>query len=195
MNPRLSKKELADLVQQMTDYEYILALDQSTTKVGYSLWQNGELIKYGTFSPRSHSIVDVRIHEIGFWFTGILDILEKDCEGGLDNTLFLFEDIQFQTKINGSNKYFGNHDGNVITFKVLSMLLGVLKNICVDKNLHYSIVSPSSWKSVIGVKSKYREEQKKETKNIIKEEFDLDVSEDIADAIGIGWSYIIEESQ
>lgn len=179
----------------MIETRYVFSLDQSTSKVGYSLWEDGELIKYGSFTPRRNLSADMRIHEITIWLQGVLDILIKDC-GGEHNITCLVEDIQFQTTINGSKKYFNNASANnIATFKVLAMLLGAIKTLFIDKHLYYETIAPSSWKSIVGIKSKYRNEQKEETKRLVREELGVDVSEDEADAICIAWSYIIEKTQ
>ena len=169
----------------MIETRYVFSLDQSTSKVGYSLWEDDELIKYGSFTPRRNLSADMRIHEITIWLQGVLDILIKDC-GGEHNITCLVEDIQFQTTINGSKKYFNNASANnIATFKVLAMLLGAIKTLFIDKHLYYETIAPSSWKSIVGIKSKYRNEQKEETKRLVREELGVDVSEDEADAICI----------
>lgn len=165
---------------------YIYALDQSTTKVGYSLWEDGKIIQTGSFEPANKKYLDIRINEIFSWFANSLDVISADGE----KIHVVFEDIQLQTKINGSSKYFDNNESNVLTFKALAGLLSVLKNCCVEKEIEYSILTPSQWKSTVGIKNKYRREQKLETIEFVLNKFDLVVGEDEADAIGIGYAYI-----
>lgn len=79
-----------------------------------------------------------------------------------------------------------------MTFKVLAKLQGVLINTCIIKNIKYEIIQPSHWKKNIGIKSKYRRDQKKEAMELVDEIFGENATEDEADAICIGANYIKE---
>ncbi len=58
--------------------------------------------------------------------------------------------------------------------------------IMFKNDLGFCVVEPSAWKSHIGIKSRKRVEQKQETISFVKNTYNLSVSEDEADAIGIG---------
>ena len=56
-------------------------------------------------------------------------------------------------------------------------------------DIGFVIVKPSEWKGICKIKGRKREEQKLNTIAFVLDEFGLNVSEDIADSIGIGvWS-------
>jgi hypothetical protein len=55
-----------------------------------------------------------------------------------------------------------------------------------ELDVGFTIVQPSAWKSYSNIKGRKREEQKANTVQMIKEKFNLDVSENEADSIGIG---------
>jgi len=87
----------------------------------------------------------------------------------------VFEDTQFQK--------------SYLTFKELSQLQGVLMAHLFDINIGFEIVPPSTWKSFNKIKGRKRIEQKANTIQMVKDKYNLDLSEDICDAIGIGiWS-------
>lgn len=84
----------------------------------------------------------------------------------------VFEDVQFQN--------------NQLTYKNLANLQGAIMAYLFELNLGFQIIEPSAWRSFCSIKGKKREEQKKNTQEFVKDKFGLDVSEDVADAIGIG---------
>lgn len=85
----------------------------------------------------------------------------------------VFEDIQFQQ--------------NYGTFKQLSQLQGILMAELFKLDIGFHIIEPSAWKSFCGIKGRKREEQKKNTQAFVKMMYKVGVSEDEADAIGIGF--------
>lgn len=93
----------------------------------------------------------------------------------IDNTLpdfIVFENVQFQQ--------------NYSTFQQLSQLQGVIMAHLFKTNIGFEIIEPSAWKSFCGIKGRKREEQKRNTQIFIKDKYDIEASEDEADAIGIG---------
>lgn len=84
----------------------------------------------------------------------------------------VLEDVQFQN--------------NYATFQQLSQLQGVIISILFERNIGFQFVQPTKWKSYCNIKGKKRIEQKANTIQMVKSKYNLDVSEDEADAIGIG---------
>lgn len=85
------------------------------------------------------------------------------------------ENVQFQKNYN--------------TYQQLSQLQGVIFAILFELNIPFIIIEPLAWKSFCKIKGKNRKEQKANTIQMVKEKFNLEASEDEADAIGIGlWS-------
>ena len=65
--------------------------------------------------------------------------------------------------------------------------------MCLDEGIEYEVIAPSHWKSIIKIKSKYRRDQKKEAMEFVDSFFGENATEDEADAICIGYSYIKEK--
>jgi len=87
----------------------------------------------------------------------------------------VFEDTQFQKSYK--------------TYQELSQMQGVLMNVLFDLDIGFEIVSPGTWRSYSKIKGRKRIEQKANTIQMIKDKYNLELSEDICDAIGIGlWS-------
>ena len=87
----------------------------------------------------------------------------------------VFEDTQFQKSYK--------------TYQELSQMQGVLMNVLFDLDIGFEIVSPGTWRSYSKIKGRKRIEQKLNTIQMIKDKYNLELSEDICDAIGIGlWS-------
>lgn len=143
----------------------ILAFDQASYTSGYSLYSNRNLIDYGTYTVTGNSDIE-RIGLIKQWMVNLINIYEPDIVG--------FEGIQYQT---GSG---------VTTFEVLARLAGVLLETCWEMKVPFKVVHTKTWKSNAGVKGKTRVDQKRSMRLIVKNWFGIDVSEDAADAIGIG---------
>lgn len=163
-----------------------ISLDQSTTACGYAVWENSCLIGHGVYKPSALDSADKRIEEIRKWFSSLLEY----CAQKGNIKLIYFEDIQLQETINGSKKYFGNSQNNVVTFKTLAHLQGVLANVCLQNGYEYKFITPSSWKSKCGIKSQYRRDQKKETMDFVDKIYNITSKEDEADAICIGKSQL-----
>ena len=85
----------------------------------------------------------------------------------------IFEGVQYQS--------------NQLTYSQLSQLQGVIMGYLFDINIGFEIVSPSTWRKYSNIKGRKRIEQKKNTQIFVKEKYKLNVDEDTADAIGIGY--------
>lgn len=146
----------------------ILALDQAARTSGYSIWINDKLFKNGTFTIDSTKSMDKRLKD----FYNHIDSLAK--EQNLD--YIVFENIQLQGNVN-----------NVETFKTLAYVQAIVLLYCGNNNIPYLCLAPSHWRKVLGGKfGRSRDEQKKSAKKYVKDNFNLEVSSDAADAICIG---------
>lgn len=95
----------------------------------------------------------------------------------------MLEDIQMQSQ-------------NVVTYKKLAMLLGVLISLFQEMGLGHTIVPPTRWKSFCKIGGRKRAEQKANTLAFVREKFGLgNISEDMADAIALGWYAVNNESE
>jgi Holliday junction resolvasome RuvABC endonuclease subunit len=160
-------KCLRQFFQKGFDKIRILAIDQAKT-TGYAVFENNELVEYG--------IID--LGKKTDKYENILYFARQEISRLIDNVkadIIVIEDIQQQNQ-------------NVSTYKKLAMLMGVLLCLFQENNVSYDIVPPTRWKSFCKIQGRKRQEQKDNTVLFVKERFGLnDVTEDMADAISIGW--------
>lgn len=148
----------------------ILAFDQASNLTGYSVYKNGELIKYGVLSLKditkasfSEVAYDEKVENVKQFLIRSLDFFKPD--------IVAIEDIQRQS--------------NIKTFKDLAYLQGVLKNYLYINNIPFIVLSPSMWRSELKIKGRKRVDVKRNAQLYIKDKFNIEVTEDEADAICI----------
>lgn len=151
----------------------ILAFDQASITSGWSVFDDEKLIKFGHWSSDGRHSTE-RIAQTKQWMASMIKKWNPDK--------IIFEDIQLQTyKKNPSEVV-----EMVTTFKKLAHLQGVLKNYCYENGLIYKVVVPSTWRHHSEVKGNNRTDQKRSAQIIVKQLYDINVSQDEADAILIG---------
>lgn len=143
----------------------ILCLDQATKISGYSVFEDGNLVDYGVVKIKKKE--NDGIERIRLMNEEIIKLIKK-----VNPNFIVFEDVQFQR--------------NYGTFKQLSQLQGVIMAYLFKLNIGFQIIEPSAWKSFCSIKGRKRAEQKKNTQIFVKDKYGKEVSEDEADAIGIG---------
>ena len=157
-----------------TDVNRILALDAATSITGYSIYDNKVLVGYGTFKTNSSYEAPERINQVKNWLKAAIKEWEPDFIG--------IENIQLQ-------KYGAKAtDVQVKTFQTLANLQGVLLDIIFEANVKHDIVYPSEWRSYCGINDgdTHRDAKKKAAQAKAKIWYDIDCTEDEADAICIG---------
>ena len=145
----------------------LLALDQSSRITGYSIFKDGELIKYG--------LIKLTDDDIGLRLNKLRNRLAV-LIANYDINEIIFEDIYMA----------GEKINSIPTFKVLAEVFGICEELCVDLNIKHQAVIAKVWKANINIKGKTRAEQKKNTKDYVLQKYNLKVSEDVSDAICIG---------
>lgn len=147
-----------------------LALDQALQTSGWAIFNNGDLIEYGTFKTKNFDPIEKRLHDIWNELNELADKYEFDY--------VFFEDIQQQR--------------NAETYKKLAYVQAAIFLWCYwIENVEYMILSPSHWRSLLKDKykvnfGKNRVEQKKAAQELIEQLYKLKVTQDEADAICIG---------
>ena len=143
----------------------ILAFDQSVNKTGYSLFIEDELISYGLidFSKEKKDSF-LKMSDMYFKIKEIITEINPD--------IVMIENTQYQR--------------NAKVFRQLSQLQGMIFSACLELNKKIGVIEPSVWKSFCGIKGRKRIEQKINTIQFAKEKYLVEVSEDVADSIGIG---------
>lgn len=151
--------------QKAAGVRRIITLDQSSKITGYAIFDDTELVDYGIFET-SLSDEIARINMLKMWLLSMIEKWKPDYIG--------LEGIQYE-------QYFG-----VTTFQTLARVQGVLMECCFEQKIPYEICHTQVWRSHCGVKGKSRVDKKQSMKQIIKDLYDVSVTDDIADAIGIG---------
>lgn len=166
--------KMSDTATKSTGFR-VLAFDQATGISGWSVYDDDKLIKYGKWDSNGASSVD-KISKTKCWIASMIQSWRPD--------LVVFEDIQFQP-FNGQEQGV-DVQTNLMTYKKLAHLQGVLMNYCYENGFTYKIVPVATWRAHSGVKGKYRADRKQSAQLIVKKLYDVMVSQDEADAILIG---------
>lgn len=149
----------------------LLTLDQASYVSGWSVFEDGKLIKYGKIEANQSDLGE-RLYYIK---QEVLKLIEK-----YNINEIVMEDIQMQDNV----------ANNVQTFKILAELFGVLYETFTELKIPNSAILASSWKSALGIKGKNRAEQKRNAQNWVLENFNIKVIQDIADSVCIGAAYL-----
>lgn len=152
----------------------LLALDQASRTSGWSVFDDdGSLVDSGTFTCAQDDFGE-RLYQITL---SVEQLIAK-----YHITEVAIEDIQLQ----------GSVGNNVVTYKKLAEVYGVLEEKLTEWKIPYQAVFSSTWKSSLGIKGRSRPEQKKNAQLYVQNTYDKKVSQDESDAICIG-SYIMKE--
>ncbi len=147
----------------------VLALDGATGTTGYALYDNTRLIKYGTFTTKGENYIE-NINQVKHWVQAVMDEWEPSFIG--------CEHIQLQA---------GRSDTpQVEVYRKLACLQGVLLDKMFEEKKDNGLVYPSEWRKYCGVGGRNRAEQKRNAQLKVKTWYNIDCSEDEADAICIG---------
>ena len=145
-------------------------LFRSTHNTGWAIFDGDQLIKYGIFETSTEKEIE-RFHQVKEWLISMIENWKPDIVG--------IEGIQYQ-------KNFG-----VTTFQTLARLQGILMELCFEMKIPFEICPTNTWRSHCGVKGQSRSDKKASMQRLIKDWFDISLSDDAADAIGIG-KYVAE---
>lgn len=159
------KEQEQKVIYKKPNEKRVLALDQATYVSGWSIFSDGELLRYGTFETKLEDEI-ARDTTIKNWLISMIQNWQPD--------IVAIEGIQYQ------------QNEGVTTFEKLARLQGILMNCIYELNIPYQVCHTQVWRAHCGVKGKTRTDKKKSMQLIVKEKFDISVSNDCADAIGIG---------
>lgn len=154
----------AFFIKEVKIISKLIGIDQATRTCGFCLIDiaTEEITRLGTVSL-SGDHHEERINKFKNWLHQT--IIDEDV------IAVFMEDVQYQN--------------NQRTFKMLSEMLGVIKDICFTDAVQYFVVAPVTWKSHCNITGKKRAEQKKNTIQKVKEYLGKEVEEDTSDAICI----------
>lgn len=156
------------------DTQRILALDAATGTTGYAIYDDKVLVGYGTFKTNSNLPSTERINQVKNWLKAALNEWQPSFVG--------VENIQLQSY--GPNAA----QTQVKTFQTLANLQGVLLDTIFEACIDSDLVRPSEWRSYCGINdgNQMRDAKKKQAQAKVKVWYDINCSEDEADAICIG---------
>lgn len=175
----------SNIISKKKEVFRVLALDQATHITGYSIYDNNKLIKYGVFETDYSDEIE-RDHSLKVWLINMINNWQPDLIG--------LEDIQLQNfGEKGKGKEFQDGNGvGIQTYKTLAHLQGILMETCFANKVKYCICPPATWRAHCKVTGKSKSDKKRSMQLKVKELFDISVTNDEADAIGIG-KYLSEK--
>ena len=153
-----------------------LSLDMSTTSTGWCAWENNRIKEYGCIVADKGLPLNTRIHKM--WM-GIAQILEKYPA---INRVVVEDPLPRTSKTT-----------NEATYRALNWLQGYVGVMLKDSGLKdIEFVFPNTWRSKVGIKTGQRKRETLKDADMawVKNQFGIDVNDDVADAIGIGYSSI-----
>ena len=155
-----------------------LALDQASKTTGYAIFDNDTLVKYGKFTATCEDDIE-RFALMKEWLVSMINNWHPDHIG--------IEGIQFQEE--GQAQRMG-----VTVFQTLARLQGILMLTCHEAKIPYTICPTNTWRHGCGVKGKTRTDKKRSMQMLAKQWYDITITDDEADAIGIG-HYLVSHIQ
>ena len=147
----------------------LLALDQSSKITGYTVLEDGKIIKVSHFECIGDDVGD-RLVQFRKKIGHLIDEYEIDE--------IVFEDIQLQD-VNGSR------ETGVKTFKVLAEVFGVIHELCSEIKMPYTAVLPIKWKAHFKIAGKGRAQEKKMAQAYVLKNYNIKCTEDEADSLCI----------
>ena len=151
----------------------LLALDQSSRVSGYAIFEDGKLIDSNYFSF-SNAELDKRLERIRNKVKELIDQYKI-------NEVVL-EDIQLEDTV-------GN---NVVTYKALAEVIGVITELLVELKIKYLLISPNVWRKQLSISGYRRADCKQKAQRYVKEHYNIESTEDVCDAICIGASQYVK---
>lgn len=153
----------------------ILSIDASTKSSGWAIFEDSKLIDYGCITASSTDLIK-RIHKV---VDGLDEIFKK-----YKIEKVVLEEVRPEMGLQ-----------NIQTHRALMWLQGAIATMVHDNygtKITFEYVYPSSWRAALGIKTGAgirRQSLKSQDIKFVKDTYDIDVNDDIADAIGIGHAY------
>lgn len=145
----------------------VAGIDASTTATGVSIMRDGELLYYELIAISSKQEKDA--------YKRVNTMLAKICE---ILTKYDIDKVYMEKAICKG----GNVD---ITIK-LAYLSGGMSLYCIQNDIEFNNPLPSTWRSMVGIpngRGIVRDEQKAAAIKAVKDEYGIDVGDDVAESI------------
>lgn len=180
---------------------YAVAIDGSTTKTGVAIFEQK---RDGTYKYVDHHLFESEKAKYtskkkGMTKTAYKTIHSKEKREHMEKSvLFMMKHIEeiletYEPELVVMEDTYGQND--MMTLKMLSRIQGDVIGWVRREQKEIVLKTPSKWRIEVGMplrdannKALKREQFKELSKNIVKQIFDLDVTDDEADAICIGLS-------
>lgn len=148
----------------------LVSADTSTTCTGLALYVDGELKDYAELKPKNKDI-EQRMYNMAWLIQLKLNEWKPDI-------------VYIETP--------QGHGANVKLARNLGEMLGVVLGWCSVNNAQFNEVAPSQWRAWAEFKQGKLERQdlKKLSIKAVKDRHGIDVGDDVADAINIGYGVI-----
>jgi Holliday junction resolvasome RuvABC endonuclease subunit len=154
------KHVFTTVVPQKTGYR-VIGFDNASHNMGVAIFDNGKLVYYnlltfnqGTSTQRLNKIRDTLENQI-------LPLWEPD--------IIQIEGIQ--------------HQNSYATYEVLVKLIGVFEMACDRFGINLEKTRSSTWRSHFAINHRKREDDKKAAIQTVKDMYDIDTTDDVAEAI------------
>lgn len=164
------KDKVLEIEPKPKGVKRVLALDQATHVTGWAIFDGQKLIRYGTFTTNLKDET-ARISTVKNWLLSMIMNWKPDYVA--------IEGIQFQEESSGQKL-------SVTVFQGLARLQGVLMETCYSQKVEYGVCPTNTWRNHCGVKGRYRADKKRSMQLIAKKWYDISLTDDEADAVGIG---------
>lgn len=151
----------------------LIAFDQSTTATGWCVMEmkTARIIESGVVIPNKN---DETIDRITYTIKRCLNLVRTN------EVAFVFiEGVQNQR--------------NPRVYEVLAKLAGSLEIMLYESGYFVNVVKASEWRRRVGIKGRKRADVKKEAIELVEELYDLEVSEDEAEAVLFARAFAIEQ--
>lgn len=152
-------------VRKKAGVHRVLAIDQSSRANGYSVFDDTELVTYGVYECTKDTPLE-RIVDISEWLINMIHLWKPDEVG--------FEETQYNSRT--------NHN----VFKLLSQVMGACMLTAAREETNVRTVLIATWRHHCGVKGRSRVDQKRSAQFLVKEWYDISVTDDESDAICLG---------
>lgn len=166
----------------------IMSIDASTQSTGWAIFDNQKLINYGCITSTKKNLIERIVY----------------MAGEIDKILNQYPKVDkvIMEEVLPKNEAYddgASHHSNPKVFKPLMWLQAAINfNLYFKHNkMNVEFILPNSWRSKCGISTGrgiHRDTLKAKDKTFVKEQFNIDVNDDIADAIGIGWSHVKTQS-
>lgn len=145
----------------------MIAIDSSTNKSGIAIYKNGQFKSYKLLDYSNDKKMNSRFKKMSVALIEMLNEQKPDI-------VYIEETVVLR---------------NAQTQRFLTRLQGVVAIWCFMNNCEFNTIRPTQWRKLIHIsqsKNIKREQLKQSAIAYVKEKYNLDVSDDIADAICIG---------